>query len=357
MRVDDSDPRGIPAGSALISGRIFLEHKPPSDHPESPARIKAILEKLGGIVKLVEPRQADAQELLLVHDEEYVSLIQSYSETGLGGMIDPDTFVSSGTWISALHAAGASMQAAMLVASRAYNTAFAAIRPPGHHAHPGRGAGFCIFNNAAIAAAKLLAGGVASRVAIVDIDAHYGDGTAHIFYEDPRVLYISLHGDPHLYYPWRGHLEELGRKEGLGYNIPIPLPPGVGDDGYVRVIEELVAPILEDYKPDVTIVSAGFDTHHRDPLMDFELTVQGHWMTAHLLYKAAHRASGKGLAGILEGGYDLRSLPLSVANFLAAYEETPLYTEPKPRGIRAKSGRLEEYLRRARRMLSKYWSL
>ncbi len=343
--------------AAMIVGEEFLKHRPPSGHPESPERVRVIMEGLRGRVKTVKPRPAEQGELTLVHEEEYVSLIRSYSELGTSGQLDPDTFVSEGTWISAIHAVGAAIQASLLAYTGAYEVVFAAARPPGHHAYPARAAGFCVFNNIAIAVARMLWQGLASRIAVVDVDAHYGDGTAHIFYGDPRVLYISLHGDPRENYPWRGFPEELGSGEGRGFNVPIPLPPGSGDEEFMEALRSIVIPLIEDYGPDLLMVSAGFDTHHGDPLMDFNVTVQGHWEMMHLLYEAARRFSGRGLAAVLEGGYNLASLPLSTANLLSAHMEKPLFVERAPRKPSSASRRLGEYLGRARRTLRRYWAL
>jgi acetoin utilization deacetylase AcuC-like enzyme len=342
--------------SAIIIGDVFARHRVPRGHPETSERILVLMRELRGVARWVKPRPADPGEIMLVHEEEYVSLVKSYSELGTTGQLDPDTFVSEGTWDAARHAVGAAVQAALLAYSGSLETVFAAVRPPGHHAHPSHGAGFCIFNNVAVAASKLLAQRLVSRIAVVDVDAHYGDGTAHIFYDDPSVLYVSLHGDPREYYPWKGFPEELGAGEGRGYNIPVPLPPGVGDDGYLEAVESIVVPVLEEYRPELVLVSAGFDTHHGDPLMDFMLTVQGHWRVARELYLAAKRVSGRGVAGVLEGGYNLNALPKSTANFLAAYLEKPLYREKSIVPGRA-ARRLGEYIGRVRRVLSKYWSL
>jgi acetoin utilization deacetylase AcuC-like enzyme len=290
----------------IYSSPRFAEHTPPPGHPEDPERatvfdaVAAAFVRQGGQVR--PPRPVTRDELLRVHRPTYVDRIQSLA--GRASRLDPDTFTSPESVEIAALAAGATVDAAR-TASRERRPAFALVRPPGHHAEADRAMGFCLYNNVAVAAAALRVEGTA-RVAIVDIDVHHGNGTQAMFYADPDVLYVSTHQFP--FYPGTGAANEKGTGAGLGATVNVPMEAGAGDAEFARVYESVVVPALEKFRPDVMLVSAGFDTHERDPLAGMRLTTAGCRRLIELLDAAARRLCDRRLALVTEGGYHLGAL-------------------------------------------------
>lgn len=290
----------------LISSPRFQEHTTPPGHPERPERaevfdrVAAAWRDEGGAV--VEPRAATRAELLRVHDEAHVAAMEAAN--GRAVMLDPDTFTSPETWEVALLAAGAAVQAAEH-AIDTRGTAVALVRPPGHHAERDKAMGFCLFNNVAVAAAAAVARGL-SRVAIVDIDVHHGNGTQWMFYEDPTVLFVSSHQYP--FYPGTGAPDQTGRGAGVGFTLNIPLTIGDEDDVVERKYAEAVVPRLREFRPELLMVSAGFDAHEQDPLGQLRMTTEGFARLTKMLLGVADEVCEGRVVLVTEGGYDLRAL-------------------------------------------------
>jgi len=290
----------------LIASPRFEEHVTPPGHPERPERARVFQRiaddrKEAGF-RVSDPRTATVEELLRVHTREHVDRIAKTAARP-GMMLDPDTFTSPDSYDAALLAAGAAVQA-MAHALDTGETAFALVRPPGHHAERGQAMGFCLFNNVAVAAAAALARGL-ERVAVVDIDVHHGNGTQHIFYTDPRVLYVSTHQYP--FYPGTGAKEEIGSGAGAGFTFNLPLPAGSTDADYARAYDS-VATRLREFDAQLLLVSAGFDAHADDPLASMYVSVDGYAA----IVKKILDASNAPAAFVTEGGYDLHALDACV---------------------------------------------
>ena len=314
----------------VISSERFAEHMTPPGHPERYQRAQ-VLEAVashwrqgGGAVAAPEPASREALER--VHDPHYLDRLQGLR--GHSTMLDADTFTSPETIEIATLAAGATMAAADH-ALAGHGAAVALVRPPGHHAERDRAMGFCIYNNIAIAAAHALAHG-ASKVAIVDIDVHHGNGTQRIFYGDPRVLYVSTHQHP--FYPGTGLADEVGRDEGLGFTVNVPMAAGATDDDYLLVQHAVIDPIVEAFAPDLLLVSAGFDAHERDPLGGMRVSTEGYLGVLRHLRAIADRCCGGRIAAVTEGGYDLESLAACCLGMIQTLAGAPLPPPGRPDG-------------------------
>jgi len=327
----------------FASSPHFVDHLTGSHHPERPDRIRTIHRAVrqaglidspdpfpsfsldlgpldGGGVKLVElaPRHAEEKWLLSVHPKAHVDRIHHICEIG-GGVIDQgDTIVSRDSWDVALFALGSLLVACDAVMSGQVQRAFSAARPPGHHAEPDRAMGFCLFSNVAIAARYLQQQHGVERVAIVDFDVHHGNGTQACFENDPSVLFVSLHQHPRTCYPGTGYEWETGAGPGEGFTMNIPFAPGCGDEEYIDAFRARVIPKLDDFKPQVLLLSAGFDAHREDPLAQMELSEDGFAEMTTMLVDAAKRHCGGRVISSLEGGYNLRALGRSVVRHLIA---------------------------------------
>jgi len=238
-----------------------------------------------------------------VHDPRFLDALSRLR--GEAGYLDPDTYVSADSVEVARLAAGSLVAMVDAILDGPTKKGAALLRPPGHHARPSRAMGFCLLNNVAVAAAHALSRGI-ERVAVVDWDVHHGNGTQEIFWIDPRVLYVSTHQSP--FYPGTGDAEEVGHAEGKGYTVNVPLAAGGGDAVYRSAFERVVLPVLEAYRPELVLVSAGFDASVRDPLGQMELTPQAFGWMAREVARIAGQSAGGRMALVLEGGYDLTSL-------------------------------------------------
>jgi acetoin utilization deacetylase AcuC-like enzyme len=301
----------------LLSDPRFFQHRSAAYHPERPERLDAAhaaIERArssaGLSFALVEPRLVTEEELVRVHDPRFVKWMSTLR--GADGYIDADTFVGPESITIAELAAGGTVALLDAILDGPVKRAVALTRPPGHHARPGQAMGFCLFNNVAVAAAHARARGV-DRIAIVDWDVHHGNGTQEAFYTVPHVLYVSTHQYP--FYPGTGAVLESGERDGKGYTINVPLTAGGGDGVYRGAFERIILPALEEYRPELVIISAGFDASARDPLAEMSLSADAFgWMAREIRKIADKSADGRVLLA-LEGGYDLVALE---AGLLAA---------------------------------------
>jgi acetoin utilization deacetylase AcuC-like enzyme len=292
----------------VIASDRFADHLTPVGHPERPERAEAMQKAVvewrmrGGTV--IEAAAASAEQVGRVHDPDYISLLRETA--GRAVALDPDTFTSPESYEVALLAAGAACQAVdHVLAGPMGSRACAVVRPPGHHAERGRAMGFCLFNNIAVAAAHARARGLA-RVAVVDYDVHHGNGTQFSFYADPSVLFISSHQFP--YYPGTGAAVETGTGAGKGFTINLPLDAGATDADYELVYERVALPALRQFKPELILISAGFDAHQRDPLAGMRLTTAEFGRLAASIAAVADEVCEGRVVATTEGGYDLQAL-------------------------------------------------
>ncbi|WP_423743356.1 histone deacetylase (plasmid) [Haladaptatus sp. SPP-AMP-3] len=292
---------------------VCLAHDTGKRHPENADRLRAIRQALTRKhgVEYVESPSATEAEVTAVHDAGYVTEFREFCEDG-GGNWDPDTVAVAATWDAALESAGLAEWAAKAALSGedGRSTPFALGRPPGHHAVEDDAMGFCFFNNAAVAARSVIDDGEAERVAIIDWDVHHGNGTQDIFYGDDDVFYVSIHEDG--LYPGTGEIDESGEGDGEGTTLNVPLPAGSGDPEYRSTFDDLVAPSLLDFDPDLVLVSAGFDAHRHDPISRMRVSTEGYGMLTARARELADEA-GAALGFVLEGGYGLDTLSDGVA--------------------------------------------
>ena len=328
----------------FCSSPRFVEHDTGPNHPERPDRIRAVHRavrdagwvaspdpfpdfrlELGlrplGLPPLVEvaPVAATEAQLLAVHTPGHLARVRHVC--ALGGVLDQgDTPTERRSYDTALLSAGAAVTACDAVMTGRVVRAFAAGRPPGHHAEPDGAMGFCLFSNVAVAARHLRRGHGVGRVAIVDFDVHHGNGTQAAFYDDPSVLFISLHQHPRTCYPGTGYAHETGVGDGQGTTLNLPVQPGAGDEDYLDLLDRHVLPKLAEFRPEVLLISAGFDAHRDDPLAQVQLSDDGFERMTARLVGAADQLCGGRVVSVLEGGYHLRALGRSVVRHLVAMQ-------------------------------------
>lgn len=308
--------------TALVYHRDYLLHDSGETHIERPERLTATMEyfKEKGVLKktlMLEPSPCTEEDILRVHTKEHLEHIKNLSSSG-GGYADDDTYCSPATYYVARLAAGGCIRAAQAVIDKEADNAFALIRPPGHHASRSKAAGFCFFNNAAITARYLQEACGLKRIMIFDWDAHAGNGTMDIFYDDPTVLNISIHQDPKNFYPHTGLIEQMGRSQGEGFTVNIPVPAETQDADYVHLLKEFVLPAMRAYKPEFVIIAAGQDSHVNDSISGISLTENGFGEMTRLIVKEAQMVCQGKVAAILEGGYELASFARSNYAIIAA---------------------------------------
>jgi acetoin utilization deacetylase AcuC-like enzyme len=314
-------------GDLLVASTISEDdHITGAWHPERPARLDAVhrgLAAAGVALEPVDGRDATVDELRRVHTSAHLQGVEQFVEAG-GGDLDPDTPTSSGSWNTALRAAGAGLAAVEAVRAGRGRAAFVVYRPPGHHATASRAMGFCLLNNVAVAAAELTRQG--ERVFILDWDVHHGNGTQDIFWDDPAVLYASLHEWPA--YPGTGRAAATGGPGAPGLTVNVPLPAGATGDVALRAFDEVVAPAVDAFAPTWVLISAGFDAHRDDPLAGLAWSAGDF---AALTRRAVALAPGPVVA-LLEGGYDLDALERSVQATAAALVGEDATTEAATSG-------------------------
>ena len=292
---------------------VYLRHDT-GQHPENTSRLEAIISHLEQTqlirqLTLVEPRAASIEELSLVHSERHIAHVQEVAQER-GGWLDPDTVMSTDSYEAALYAAGGLIRVTEAVMQGEVDSAFALVRPPGHHATTTQAMGFCLFNNIAIAAKYAIAKYGLERLAIIDFDVHHGNGTQESFYDNPQVLYISTHESP--FYPGTGYIDETGKGEAEGTTVNIPLPAGCGDAEYLLVFEQIIVPVVRRFNPQFILVSAGYDTHWADELAMMQVTTTGFAQMVKIIKQLADELCSGRLVFSLEGGYNLTALATSI---------------------------------------------
>lgn len=303
---------------------IYLQHDSGWGHPERAERLIAIDTKLQsfdfyeGLVR-IKPVRADYSHIERIHSRDYILRVKHEIESGIDYLDSMDTGVCKKSFDVALYAVGGGLAMCDAIMRGDAVHGFCAVRPPGHHAERDYAAGFCIFNNIAIAARYLQYEHGIGRVAIVDWDVHHGNGTQHSFESDDSVLYISLHQYP--YYPGSGSSRERGRDAGEGYTLNIPMSPGSGDEDYRDAFDDKIVPALDDFAPGFILISAGFDAHEADPLASIELSTGMYHTCTKMLKDVAARHSHSRIIAFLEGGYNLYAIAESSAAMMRAFTE------------------------------------
>ena len=336
----------------LVMDPVFLEHQVPPEHPERPDRLRAISRTLSAhsaFNRLVQVAPAPAAEeaILRVHTQDHLAQIKGTRFQPLHPL-DWDTYSGGSSYDVALLAAGSVIRMIELLFRGDVDSGFAAVRPPGHHAEPGKAMGFCLFNNVAVGAQWALDQGLVRRVAIVDFDVHHGNGTQDAFYHRDDVLYVSLHQHP--LYPGTGYYTEVGVGKGKGLTVNFPIPAGQTNGFYSSLLSGMVLPILAGYKPGLILVSAGFDAHRDDPLAGMLLNERGYARLAADLNRAARKICGGRILYVLEGGYNLKALAASVERTVATGLDLP---EAGPELEPSRNS--APYMDQIRSVLSPYW--
>ncbi len=322
----------------LVDDPLFEQHRGPSNHPERPPRLEAARRATasraaahGAVFQAVSPRDATDDELARTHAAAYIEHLARLA--GTQASIDVDTYISPSSVAAARRAAGGSLALVDAILSGgvgAPTRGVALLRPPGHHATPSTGMGFCLLNNVAIAAHHALASGL-KRVAIIDFDVHHGNGTQDIFFGDERVLFVSIHQAP--FYPGTGDADEVGAGDGRGYTINVPLEGGAHDAVYAAAFQEIVEPALGRFEPQLVLISAGYDAHMRDPLGGMHLTDQAFGAMTQSLVRSAEQTADGRVGLFLEGGYDLAAIEASLGASIDALLGVFRASEAAPKPI------------------------
>jgi len=337
--------------TGIVLDSRYQEHYTGRNHPERAARITTLLSPIEQYhrsgAKHFSPRLATTEEIALIHESSHIGRVAATAEKNYFAF-DADTPVSAQSYTTALLATGGLLTLLEAIMTRDIDNGFALVRPPGHHAERNRAMGFCLFNSVAVGAQYLRKQFGLKRILIMDWDVHHGNGTQHSFYDDPEVLYVSTHQYP--YYPGTGAVEEVGRGQGEGYTVNLPLPAGCGNPDYQEMFEQIIDPICRQFAPEFVLISAGFDAHIRDSLGGMQVTEEGFGTMARVLLRIAHNLARGRCAAILEGGYDLEGLQKSVLTVLDEMSGNALIADLSPltpRGVSAL----------AREVQQQYWEL
>jgi acetoin utilization deacetylase AcuC-like enzyme len=350
----------MPKKTGVVQDKRYLQHSAGSYHPESPERLAAIYKMLSSPsmsakFTQIEPREATHKEIETIHSPSYVEFIAS--TVGQANVyLDPDTATSPESYEIAKLAVGGLCNAIDAVMEKKVDNAFAFVRPPGHHAEKNSAAGFCIFNNVAIGAMHAILKHNLKKILIVDWDLHHGNGTQHSFYSDPRILYFSTHQYP--YYPGTGSLQEIGHGRGEGYTINVPLRGGAGDASFVKIFLKILEPVALKFKPDLVLLSAGFDTYYQDPLGAMRVTPAGFAAMTRVLLNIADSCCDGHFVAVLEGGYHVVGLTDSVKAVLEEMRDDTHYSEEKLSSLEEKADANADYI--IEQVISKikpYWKL
>ncbi len=344
--------------TGIVRDPRYLNHMTEEGHVESRRRLETIYTMLddpdmAGHFAEITPREAEREEILLIHSPEYMKRIgatEGVEQTAL----TPDTHTSAGSYQAALLAAGGLFEAISKVVSGEINNAFALVRPPGHHAERSRAMGFCLFNNAALGAMFAREALGLGRVLIVDWDVHHGNGTQHAFEHDPAVLFFSIHQHP--FFPGTGLFTETGRGKGEGFTVNVPIPKGYGDGEYAALFENLLRPLVMEFSPELILVSAGFDPHKSDLMGGMKMTPAGFAGLTRSLMDMAEMCCGGKLVLSLEGGYHLTALGASVK---AVLRELAGLTKASPPEMSARAARrkLNYAMKRSLYVQREFWML
>ncbi len=308
------------AATALVAPESSVEHLTPYAHPERPERFTAVMDALAAAgleerMERIDSGPAAVETVLLCHGAEYIRTVEREAAAGSRHLSTGDTYLSPQSFDAALETVGAVTVAVDSVVDGKRKNAFCALRPPGHHARPDQGMGFCIFNNVAIGARHAIRNRGLERVLIADWDVHHGNGTQDIFYEDPAVLFFSTHQSP--WYPGTGKTWETGAGAGAGTTINCPFPSGAGREEILRAFLGKLLDASNEFKPDLVMVSAGFDSRLGDPLGEFRLSDEDFAELTEVLLEAADKHAQGRLVSVLEGGYSLSGLASGVTSHVA----------------------------------------
>jgi acetoin utilization deacetylase AcuC-like enzyme len=346
--------------TGIVKDVRYLQHFAGFAHPESPGRLATIYEMLDNPAMSwkfseIEPREATHAEIATIHSPSYIDLIASTAGDD-SVELDSDTVTSPETYRTAKLAVGGVCNAIDSVMASDVNNAFALVRPPGHHAERGSAAGFCIFNNVAIGAMHAILQHNMQKVLIVDWDLHHGNGTQHVFYNDPRVLYFSTHQYP--YYPGSGGMDEIGHGPGEGFTVNVPLRGGAGDGDYVKIFRKILEPVALTFKPELVLLSAGFDIYQHDPLGSMQVTPEGFAALARILINIADSCCRGRFVAVLEGGYNLQGLTKSVKAVLEEMlDETHRSEEQFVASERNAGSGTDSVISRVAQKIAPFWKL